>query len=79
MKMTCGVLKGAAAGLFLLQERILQCPCRINGGPWMFTSWKYKKIVKNITKRKKKMKKSHQKAIKIKFNTLFDKNSLLND
>lgn len=37
------------------------------------------KIVKNITKRKKKMKKSHQKAIKIKFNTLFDKNNLLND
>ena len=45
----------------------------------MFTSWKYKKIVKNITKRKKKMKKSHEKDIKIKFNTLFDKNSLLND
>ena len=41
MKMTCGVPKGAATGLFLLQERILQCPCRINGGPWMFTSWKY--------------------------------------
>ena len=37
------------------------------------------KIVKNITKRKKKMKKSHQKDIKIKFNTLFDKNNLLND
>lgn len=37
------------------------------------------KNVKNITKRKKRMKKSHQKAIKIKFNTLFDKNNLLND
>ena len=45
----------------------------------MFTSWKYKKIVKNITKQKKKMKKSHQKDIKIKFNTLFNKNNLLND
>lgn len=36
-------------------------------------------IVKNITKQKKKMKKSHQKAIKIKLNTLFNKNNLLND
>lgn len=62
--MTCGVPKGAAAGLFLLQERILQCPCRINGGPWMFTSWKYKKNCEKHNKTKEENEKKSSKSYK---------------